>query len=148
MSDKVHCLSCGRLEGELLPDKLQCAHCGYTWTYDDEERMSGYLRRVFGRKPVSPPAAVVEEEAEPHDTSPWETIEAPEEIILTGDLTDINGVGKATAKALERIGIFSIADLAEVEDPDAIAYMADNLHGASLETVQDWIAQAKGLLDG
>lgn len=134
MNEMVNCLSCGRLEAVPLADHIVCQHCGYSWLYEDEQRMAGYLKRVFGREPVSPPGAV---EMKPPP------VEEP--VQLTGDLTDINGIGRATVKLLKELGIVSIADLAEVQEPDILAYA---IRGATEDDVTGWIEQARALLDG
>lgn len=57
-------------------------------------------------------------------------------------LTDLNGVGPATAKKMESAGIGSANMLAGVTDLDAVAEAT----GLSRSSLQDWQDQARGLL--
>ncbi len=96
-------------------------------------------------KPVAPAAAKQETPAvpmpEPKEAVKKEAIKtAP--VKSKDDLTIIEGIGPAYARALNTIGIHSFADLAAQKAANLVSKLQTRV---SVERVRDWIKQAKQL---
>ncbi|MCZ7545328.1 MAG: DUF4332 domain-containing protein [Anaerolineae bacterium] len=94
------------------------------------------LDRVPSREPARPPAAAKPE--------PPSEAEAPAPAPAGEDnLTRIDGIGPAYARALNELGIRTFAQLAQA-DPEALAAQIDRLTADRIRR-DDWLGQAAAL---
>ena len=101
-------------------------------------------------KPVPPAPKAVETTPTPKATSAPKTPKAtvapasakPDTSNSTDDLTIIDGIGPAYARALNVVGIHSFTDLASQKPAELITKLQTRI---TIERARDWIKQAKQL---
>ena len=92
----------------------------------------------------APAPAAAEVAAEPSGTAPELFAEAPEK---TDDLKQISGVGPALEEKLNKLGVFTFAQVASW-NPDQIAWIDDTLSFKGRVERDDWVGQAELLAAG
>ena len=97
-------------------------------------------------KAAPPPAAKPKPTIPKAPAAPREAVKttpAVKDTNVANDLTIIEGIGPAYARALNAVGIHSFADLAAQKPAELIGKLQTRV---SLERARDWIKQAKQLL--
>jgi small subunit ribosomal protein S2 len=94
--------------------------------------------------PAAPAEAPAEEAAEPSGTAPELFSEAPEKV---DDLKQITGVGPALEEKLNKLGVYTFAQVASWT-PDQIAWIDDSLSFKGRVERDDWVGQAELLAAG
>ena len=87
-------------------------------------------------------ANISESDQKESEVTSVKTVKEPAQDKVRSDFTLIHGVGAATQKKLNAAGIMSYAQLAQAE-PEKLAQIT----GRPVSTTQEWIAQAKDLID-
>jgi small subunit ribosomal protein S2 len=90
------------------------------------------------------PTATEEVAAEPSGTAPELFAEAPEKV---DDLKQITGVGPALEEKLNKLGVYTLAQIASWT-PDQIAWIDDSLSFKGRVERDDWVGQAELLVVG
>jgi small subunit ribosomal protein S2 len=90
------------------------------------------------------PAVTEEAAAEPSGTAPELFAEAPEKV---DDLKQITGVGPALEEKLNKLGVYTLAQIASWT-PDQIAWIDDSLSFKGRVERDDWVGQAELLVAG
>jgi len=112
------------------------------WWLREKDATTPSLRTDPGQKPPSPEKTTPPPTQTPPSPDPAPIAATPD------DLTQINGIGPAFAKALNALGITSFAQLAE-QDAASLAERLE-VRGVTAERIQreEWIEQAKQQSEG
>lgn len=60
----------------------------------------------------------------------------------TSELTEIKGIGAATADKLNAVGINSVSDLAQADATDLVTKLESKMNALQLQKIPVWIARA------